>query len=389
MKIVYASCSSSKSTFYKLFNESQTMPGQQVQKYHRLLMEGMIKNNATVISLTALPINKENCTKKIIRLSDEVENGILYKYIPIINLKYIKNLIIFLNSFISTMRIFSKDKSSVLFCDVLNISVSSGALLASKIKKNRSVGIVTDLPDHLTNNKSSIITKFNNYIMNKFDSYIFLTEYMNQRINKKHSPYIVIEGHADINMIECDNNPSNKYEKKVCIYAGGIHKRYGIKNLTEAFIEANIENSELHIYGNGDYEQELLDICKWNESIKYFGVKANDYILKEQLKATLLINPRPTGEEFTKYSFPSKNLEYMASGTPVLTTLLPGMPIEYYDYVYLIQDDNITGIKKSLTEVLELSPEILHEKGGKAKMFVINEKNNKIQAKKIFSLLEG
>ncbi|MBG0765529.1 MAG: deoxynucleoside kinase, partial [Tissierellales bacterium] len=133
MKIVYASCSSSKSTFYKLFNESQTMPGQQVQKYHRLLMEGMIKNNATVISLTALPINKENCTKKIIRLSDEVENGILYKYIPIINLKYIKNLIIFLNSFVSTMRIFSKDKSSVLFCDVLNISVSSGALLASKI----------------------------------------------------------------------------------------------------------------------------------------------------------------------------------------------------------------------------------------------------------------
>ena len=179
------------------------MPGQQVQKYHRLLMEGMIKNNATVISLTALPINNENCTEKLVNLSDEVENGILYKYIPIINLKYIKNLIIFFNSFIASMRLFNKYKSSVLFCDVLNISVSSGALLASKIKKNRSVGIVTDLPDHLTNNKSSLTTRINNYIMSKFDSYVFLTESMNQRINKKHSPYIVIEGHSDRNMLEC------------------------------------------------------------------------------------------------------------------------------------------------------------------------------------------
>lgn len=206
---------------------------------------------------------------------------------------------------------------------------------------------------------------------------------MNQRINKKHSPYIVIEGYSDINMMECDNNLSNKYEKKVCIYAGGIHKRYGIKNLTEAFIEANIENSELHIYGNGDYEQELLDICKRNESIKYFGVKANDYILKEQLKATLLINPRPINEEFTKYSFPSKNMEYMASGTPVLTTLLPGMPIEYHDHVFLIKSDNILGIKEALISVLSKDRLSLHKKGINAKGFVLTKKDNISQSQKI------
>ena len=56
----------------------------------------------------------------------------------------------------------------------------------------------------------------------------------------------------------------------------------------------------------------------------------------EELKATLLVNPRPTTEEFTIYSFPSKNMEYMASGTPLLTTKLPGMPEEYHQYVLAI-----------------------------------------------------
>ena len=72
-------------------------------------------------------------------------------------------------------------------------------------------------------------------------------------------------------------------------------------------------------------------------AVKYKGVAPNAVIVEEELKATLLVNPRPTGEEYTKYSFPSKNMEYMASGTPVLTTCLPGMPAEYNEYVYLLK----------------------------------------------------
>ena len=34
----------------------------------------------------------------------------------------------------------------------------------------------------------------------------------------------------------------------------------------------------------------------------------NDRVVEEQLRATLLVNPRPTTEAFTKYSFPSKNM---------------------------------------------------------------------------------
>ena len=79
----------------------------------------------------------------------------------------------------------------------------------------------------------------------------------------------------------------------------------------------------------------------------------------------------------------------MASGTPVLTTRLPGMPKEYEEFVYLINDETIDGIGEALVSVLSDSREVLHQKGRGAKAFVMRTKNNMIQAKKIIDMVNG
>ena len=101
-----------------------------------------------------------------------------------------------------------------------------------------------------------------------------------------------------------------------------------------------------------------------------------------------MVNPRPTDEEYTKYSFPSKNMEYMVSGTAVLTTNLPGMPEEYKQYVYLIEDESVDGVCKALKKISELSEEEVMNKSRLAREFVLSEKNNKIQTKKIIELID-
>jgi len=88
-----------------------------------------------------------------------------------------------------------------------------------------------------------------------------------------------------------------------------------------------------------------------------------------------------------KYSFPSKTMEYMASGTPVLTTVLPGMPKEYHPYVFLLEDETADGIADMLTKVLAHSDEELFQKGNEARTFVLEQKNNVIQARKILEML--
>ena len=87
---------------------------------------------------------------------------------------------------------------------------------------------------------------------------------------------------------------------------------------------------------------------KNNEKIKYFGVIDFESILLRQKNTDLLINPRPSIDEYTKYSFPSKIMEYMASGTPVLTTKLSGIPMEYYDYYILLKMKPLIELKNQL-----------------------------------------
>ena len=152
---------------------------------------------------------------------------------------------------------------------------------------------------------------------------------------------------------------------------------------------ADLKDTQLHIYGPGDYVEQLKSVAREDDRVVYGGMLMNTEIVEKEQQATLLVNPRPTHEEFVKYSFPSKTMEYMASGTPVLTTVLPGMPLEYHPYVFLLEDETPGGIAAKLQEVLELSDETLFQKGCEARRFVLEEKNNIIQAKKILDMLRS
>lgn len=394
MNILYTSDFCSNTKFEQLFKESKVKLAQQAQKYHRLMVEGLYKNNMTINVLSPLPINRDISRKLYFKREQEIENGINFEYLPFFNLPLIRQFWIMITGICYIIKWCFRNKEGIVIADVLDISISTAVLLASKITKTPSVGIVTDVPSFLTSmttNKtplrSRLISTINSFVMNRFDSYVFLTEQMNDLINTEQKPYVVIEGQVDINMAETINELRDKHEQRICLYAGALYKIYGLKLLIDAFIAAGIAGAELHIYGSGDFEEELKEICKEHPNIKYFGVVANDLVVKEQLKATLLINPRPTNEEYTKYSFPSKNMEYMVSGTPVLTTQLPGMPAEYEPYVYLIEDETVEGLANALKSVFSLSREELHQKGQEAKQFVLENKNNVVQARKMIEMI--
>ena len=395
MDILYVSSLCSNSKFNNLFENAIIRPAQQTQKYHRLMVEGLVRNGGTSIKvLSAVPVNRSISAQFYYKSEIESVNGIEYIYLPFINWPIIRQILLFFTCFFSVLKWVLKNKEGVIICDVLNISVSFAAVLASKITPASSVGIVTDVPAVLAGMsrsrmslRSTIVMLINTFVINRFEAYVFLTEYMNNLINKQHKQYVVIEGQVDIDMADTINDLRGKSEKKVCMYAGALKKIYGIKLLTNAFISAKVDNAILHIYGSGDFEDELREICKRHANINFFGVVTNDNVVKAQLKATLLVNPRPTNEEYTKYSFPSKNMEYMVSGTPTLTTELPGMPEEYKEYVYLIEDESEEGLTNTLKKVLCKHKQELHEKGEKAKNFVLREKNNVLQADKIINMV--
>ena len=399
MNIVYLSSSCSDRKFNELRDQGITRKLPQAQKYHCLLMEGIAQNlDGSLYSISAFPVNRK-WTKLVFFVEEKETVGkIQYMYHAFINLPILRQWTRYIRAKREIGRIYCQNKDCVIICDVLNQSLANAARASGKKYGIPVVGIVTDVPGHTSGarrkNDSFIRRKVaelaeKNSARNlvKYDAYLLLTEAMNAVVNRNEKPYIVLEGHCDSKMEQRENVLSAKSHPKVAMYAGGIHKEFGIERLVNAFVRGGFGDWELHIYGDGNYQNELKEIVKRVPNVKYFGVQPNAVIVENQLKATLLLNPRLTDAEYVKYSFPSKTMECMASGTPLCTTRLPGMPAEYYPYVYFFDDESEDGMLATLQDVLGKSEEAYHEFGKKAKEFVMTEKTNVKQAKKLLDFI--
>lgn len=348
----------------------------QAFKYHRLLCEGLCQNN---VNVTVITYNKYNKDIGITDGLEEYVGAVKYHYIAPNHSGAMAYLELFWKTYRETIKCIKTD--TVIICDALNSTISYAALCAAKKTKTESVSIVTDFPD--TSGKT-INGRISWHVIWRCTKWVLLTEQMYEYLERKKEA-VILEGHVDKNMAEKGNLLEEKSKPRECIYAGSLKKKYGILKLIQAFEQANVENAELHIYGAGEIASELRMMK--NPKVVYHGVVPNSVVVNDEIHATLLINPRPTDGEYTKYSFPSKNLEYMASGTPLLTTKLAGMPREYYDYVYLFCDETVDGMTKALRDVLSKSDVELHQKGIAAKNFVLENKSNVAQAKKVIQLL--
>lgn len=398
MKILYVSTLCSDKMFKKIYENSEVKPQQQAQKFHSLLSKGLSSSVKDIHVMSRPPIN-ETTDEKLKSNFTEANENITYQYLKTSRNAFLRHITIFVAGFFNTLSWSFKNRKEerVVVCDILNLSISLSAFMGSKISGTRNIAVVTDIPSYMQNysNKrksilkkmiSSIYTGLSQYFAKRYDYYVILTQQMNDLINPKKKPFVVIEGMVDINMSSVSNSLKDKYADKVIIYAGALKEKAGIRNLIEAFIRLNIDDVKLWLYGSGEMEDDIRTYESIDNRIKYFGVVPNHTVVKEQLKATLLVNPRPSNEEFTKYSFPSKNMEYMVSGTPIITTPLKGMPDEYNDHVYLFDNETIEGMSNTLNRILNKDKVELHNKGLNTKEFVLKKKNNVVQAEKIIHM---
>lgn len=269
------------------------------------------------------------------------------------------------------------------------------AQLAGYIKRKYSsikvIYIIPDLPMYMnvTKVQESAVYRTRKKIeeflfhrsLKNVDGYVLLTDGMKEWFTTDIN-YTVVEGMATIdNTIDVDDIK----KKKQILYAGGIKREYGVIDLVSAFSQIDDPEWELVIYGDGTDMESVCEYAKKDVRIKIMGPAPNAVVMKHQREAALLINPRKN-QEMAKYSFPSKTLEYMLSGTPMLGYKLAGIPEEYYDNMFVIQDSE-NGMEEALRKAMDLPETERIKMGEKAKHFVVKEKNPEKQCQKILELI--
>lgn len=389
MKILYGFSNCSDALYDKLVASKGLNVLRPDQKYHGLIIKGLKENGNDVECFSGLPVNRAVNKKLFLNYKSEVENGVKYKYYRSINLPILRQLSIFFGGFFSVLFSKKQKRETYLLCDVLNVANAYGMALAAKLRKIPVVFIVTDLPQFFEGKK--LYKKISVRLFKKADGFVFLTPFMSDAVNKKSKPCIVVEGQSDSSIVPVGQPERTEFisGKKEIIYAGDVSSLYGLPELVEGFIKANIENAVLKIYGDGDYAPTVKTISDTNPSVKYMGVKPNAMVVEDEKRAALLVNPRPADKEYTKYSFPSKNMEYMASYTPVLTTKLEGMPSEYLSFVYLIEESGQEGVCSALKKVFDIPANDRYALGEKAGKFIKDNKNNIAQSKRIAVFLKS
>ncbi len=217
------------------------------------------------------------------------------------------------------------------------------------------------------------------------DYFVLLTKHMADYM-KLTQPWCVMEGIAEVEDAAANLEP---VDSKTIMYSGTLHRKFGVMQLLEAFSMIEDPDLRLVICGIGDCQAEIVRAAERDSRIEFLGQQTREDVLRLQKQAAVLVNPRLNNEEFTKYSFPSKTMEYLASGVPVIAYRLDGVPAEYDDYLHYPADDTPAALAEKLEQICALSPEERREMGKIAREFVLNNKNAVNQTRKVLEFLEN
>ena len=256
--------------------------------------------------------------------------------------------------------------------------------------------IVTDLPNELgiASGRKGWLKRVE-YFMGRqrlalcaiFDGYILLTAPMAEALHIEDKPCLVMEGLVgDAPAVTAEGTAPDDSRPAV-LYTGTLNRELGIDLLLEAM--KGLPEVQLWLCGHGDMEPEIRKATLTCDHIRYFGYVPQATALMLQQKAFALINPRTSNGVFTRYSFPSKTLEYMRSGRPVLCCKLEGIPAEYDKLLCYIEPQTAQGIREAVRALLAKSDAERAQMGDRAREFVLREKNSRAQCGRLMTFLRS
>ncbi len=179
-------------------------------------------------------------------------------------------------------------------------------------------------------------------LSNYADSFVFLTEAMKDLFEPK--PYTVIEGFLP----DCSFDYSLQRVPKSVLYTGSLNRAYGFGTLLEAFSMISDPDAQLWICGAGDMEGAVKEAARKDPRIQFKGFLPKSEISALQTQCDVLVNPRTDEGEYTKYSFPSKTMEYLLSGSKVVMYRLAGIGEEYYRHIRIVEEHGPQAMANAL-----------------------------------------
>lgn len=274
-----------------------------------------------------------------------------------------------------------------------NLSVPPGAftLLAARMIGAKTVALLYDLsvPGVVTPN--SLLTRLDyrlqQWLIPHFDALVVASDAI-VCDSELRAPHIRVEGGFDPKAFA---NTASRTDPAlfVIVSVGTLNETNGIGVLLEAFSMLKGDQYRLRIAGNGELVDKVKEASANDGRIEYLGYLAFADVLALYESADVLVCMRLTESVDTKYFFPSKLMEYLASGRPVITTCTGQVAKEFGSFTYLLREETAEALASLIKNVSLKDQGLREQKGIAARDYMMANKTWAEQGRRIVKLIKS
>jgi glycosyltransferase involved in cell wall biosynthesis len=165
--------------------------------------------------------------------------------------------------------------------------------------------------------------------------------------------------------------------------AGGLDEANGIRMALEAFSLLRGAHFRFRIAGDGPLAAAVRCAAATDRRIEYLGFIPFERVLSLYSQSDVLMNLRITRALDTRFLFPSKLMECLASGTPVITTCTGHVEHELGGLVWLLRNEQPQDLARLIETVSHEPADVRLERAARARAYVAANKTWRAQAERV------
>lgn len=320
--------------------------------------------------------------------------GVPGVFLPFVNLPLLKSVTAAVTFFAALVawgwRMRRRSRRAIVTYNVSNPS-GLAIVLAGRVTRTAVFAIVADVPvpgsGLVPRNPLRVLDyRLQTRTLRGFDGLIALTE----RIVTDFAPgvpFILMEGAVPDRLTPGaggEEPSANAGEEFVLMYSGGLSAFKGTPILLEAFAAVDDSRCRLWIAGAGDAQPLVEEAAGRDPRITYWGMLPNERVLAMYRRASVLVNPHAASALSARYVFPSKLLEYLAAGRPVISTVsTPEVEKVYGAYIYAVPIDDAAHLAQVIEQVLRTPAAEREAMAAAGRRFVLTQRTWSSQGRRM------
>lgn len=320
------------------------------------------------------------------------EHGLAVRFLPYVNIVPLKALTVGLAAFVALAGWAWRNRRRPRIIHVFNLTMPPGLFvwLAGRLTGSRVTVSVLDVwkPGELVPDVLRWRMDFwmQRVLLPKFDGHAVVSPAIREDLIPGRRVCVIEGGIAPARFATAGELPdalATRAPGRFRVILSGSLEPYNGVELTLAAMALLPDDVELIVAGGGSQADLVREAARRNRRVTFAGFLSFEDVLSLYGTADLLLNMRITQAIDTRYFFPSKLMELLASGVPVLSTCTGQVEAHYGHALYLLHDETPGALAARVLELRGVDPIERAALGAHARAFVFREKTWERQGRKL------